>query len=396
MKWNIYIILLSCVALFWGCAEEERFKQETDTTPPSKPTFMRSEPLNGGARIYYSLPTDDDVLGIEVSYTTQAGKIYAFCEYYTQNVVDVYGFGTEGEHQVSLRTIDRAGNKSEPIVETVTGDSTVIDFVSKTMNLKPSFEAFFIQWENKLKQQVHVSANFNYPANGKDTERSIIFTSRTPTENQIIKGLSISPGTPVKASMQVEDLYGNSFSVDFGTINLLSDRILPKDNWKLLPAGTIMGGFTQANGSQDDGQMHEVIDGKNDSEGLKNYYSTRTSVPWNIIIDLGAEYELSRIVTHQRYTYDGSLRGAYYRADNVRVYNLYIWNESTASWSSVLVGAKIEATTAHTDEDYVKQGNAGDMAYIYPDNPGYTPKTRYVCYQALSGKYISEITLYAK
>ncbi|MDR2058162.1 MAG: DUF4959 domain-containing protein [Dysgonamonadaceae bacterium] len=392
-------LLLSAtsIVLLGGCAEGERFKQETDAIPPEKPIFLWSEPLNGGARIYYSLPTDDDVLGIEASYTTEAGKVYSFLAYYTQDAVDVYGFGTVGKHPVSLRTIDRAGNKSETIVQTVDGDSSVIDYVKETMALRPSFEAFFVQWKNILQKQTHVSANFSYTENGSACERSVVFTSRTPEENQVIKGLPVTPETPVKASMQVEDVYGNSASMDFGTINLLSDRILPKENWKLLPADTIMGGYRQANGSQDDGQMYEVIDDKNDSEGLKNCYVTRASVPWNIIIDLGAEYELSRIVMHQRYTYDGSVRGAYYRADNVRSFNLYIWNEKTAAWLPVLTGAKVETPSiARMDEDYVKWGNAGDMFYIYPNNPGYTPRTRYVCYMALSGKYISEITLYGK
>ncbi|MDR0507788.1 MAG: DUF4959 domain-containing protein [Dysgonamonadaceae bacterium] len=392
------MILLLAIFVFMlsGCAEEERFKQETDTIPPAKPTFLRSEALNGGARIYYSLPTDDDVLGIEASYVTGSGQTHSFLEYYTRDVIDVHGFGSVGEHSVSLRTVDRAGNKSEAVVQTVKGDSSLIDYVSQTVKFKPSFEAFFVQWENVLKEQVYVSVNFSYAENNVNREHSIAFTSRVPTENQIIKGIPISPETSVKASLQVGDLYGNSVSIDFNDVHLLSDHILPKENWKLLPVGTVMGGCKQADGSQDDGQMYKVIDGKNDSDGLKNYYSTRASVPWNIIIDLGAEYELSRIVTHQRYTYDGSLRGAYYRADNVRSYNFYVWDEMTTQWILVLTGAKVEATSALTDEDYVRQGNAGDMTYIYPDNPEYTPKTRYVRYQALSGKYISEITLYGK
>jgi len=314
-------LLAICIVLLGGCAEEDRFKQETSTTPPGKPTFLRSEPLNGGARIYYSLPTDDGVLGIEASYTTQAGETYSFLEYYTENKVDVRGFGTAGLHPISLRTISRAGNRSEAIEQTVEGDSSVIDYVKQSLALKPSFEVFFAQWKNLLQEQVHVSANFSYTENGSEQDRSIVFTSRTPVENQIVKGLPITAGTQVKMSMKVEDVYGNSASVDFGSATLLTDRQLPKDSWNLLPAGTVMGGFVQANGSQDDGKMHEVIDGKNDSEGLKNFYSTRASIPWHIIIDLGAEYELSRIVTHQRYTLDGSLRGAYYRADNVRSYN---------------------------------------------------------------------------
>jgi hypothetical protein len=128
------------------------------------------------------------------------------------------------------------------------------------------------------------------------------------------------------------------------------------------------------------------------------------------MIDLGGEYELSRVVTHQRHRSNTGfeIKGMYYIDTNVGVYNMYISDEDetgTITWDSISRN-KIVFPAGLTEMEYKQLGMAGDMAYFYPDDPQFTKPTRWFRYEALFGfgsNYtstntisLSEITLYAK
>jgi hypothetical protein len=125
------------------------------------------------------------------------------------------------------------------------------------------------------------------------------------------------------------------------------------------------------------------------------------------MINLGEEYELSRIVTHQRCDGEG-VRGQYYMGENVGIYAMYIWDGaadgSEGRWDSICEHKILFPSVS--DIELKQLGQAGDMAYFYPDDPQFTRPTRWFRYEALrafTGNYtgtgctgLSEITLYAK
>jgi hypothetical protein len=194
---------------------------------------------------------------------------------------------------------------------------------------------------------------------------------------------------PIDVRVRVEDKYGNSTPAKDTTILLLTDEKLPKEGWTLPAAGTEIGGIRQCDGLN----MHYLIDGQTEEDVMKNYFVTEAGNPWNILIDLGENYELSQILTHQRYTWtDNSVRGAYYRGDNVLAYNMYIWDDETEVWEFVSRHS-ISIPLVKQESDYVTLGNAGDKAFLYPEEPRFCKPTRYFRLEAVSGKYISEITL---
>jgi hypothetical protein len=167
-----------------------------------------------------------------------------------------------------------------------------------------------------------------------------------------------------------------------------------------------------------EGRAYHVIDGIIDV-GQYHYIHTgglgRTgfakdgNVPWNIMINLGDEYELSRIVTHQRYSSTAyGIRGHFYQAENVGIYAMYVWNGapdgSEGVWDSICEHKIVFPSVS--DIELKQLGLAGDMAYFYPDDPQFTKPTRWFRYEALKAfgsnytatncHCLSEITLYAK
>jgi hypothetical protein len=255
-----------------------------------------------------------------------------------------------------------------------------------------------VKWNDALMQNVYIYVDFSYMQNGARKQSTTVFNSFS-TEVRSIDSLRLFNQEPVLVKVTVKDKYGNTAQTKDTTIVLLTDEKLSKTGWYLPAPGTVIGGVTQTDGNGN-GEMAQVIDGLTEQDMLKNFYLTLTANPWNIIIDLGGEYELSRIVTHQRYssldlTMSGSIRGAFYRAENVLSYNMYIWDEENQKWE--LVSRHNILTPVVTMEtDYVTLGNAGDKAFLYPEEPKFTKPTRYFRFEAINGKYISEITLYGK
>jgi hypothetical protein len=146
---------------------------------------------------------------------------------------------------------------------------------------------------------------------------------------------------------------------------------------------------------------------------------------WNYIIDLGDYYELSRIVTHQRSTFndfwnDGygvpssefSDKMNYYGQENINTYRLWFWNEEIRMWEPICTHRIARPPYGTEEELYVVAGQEGDVAYLYPDEPQFSPSTRWFRYEAIDwfapsqrmgavngGKgysSLTEITLYGK
>jgi hypothetical protein len=305
--------------------------------------------------------------------------------------VDITGFGSEGDHQVSLYAVDRAGNRSKSQLITVTSLEPAVSLVAQSVQVIPSFGSMIVKWEDLLEENIYVFVDFSYTQNGSRQEYTSVFASYQ-SETRTIDSLKLFNGETIDVKVRIEDKYGNSTPAKDTAFVLPADSELPKGNWTLPAAGTAIGGISQCIGTN----IRFAIDGLTEVDMINNYFITTAYNPWNILIDLGGMYELSQIRTHQRHSWtDTSVRGAYYRGENVLTYNMYIWDEETGTWE-FLSRRAIVTPLVKQESDYVTQGNAGDRAYLYPEEPRFSKPTRYFRLEAVSGKYISEITLFGR
>lgn len=419
MKFNkIYLGLLMLLALY-SCKEEERFATSgDDTTPPGQVTIREYKPLYGGARFFYDIPNDEDVLSVEAVYTNKKDRTFTFNASFFVDSLDIYGFEDLDSYTVHLYAIDRAGNRSQPTEIDVTGLEPAFRRVANTLEVKPGFSSFFAEWENELEQNINVYIDFEFPQDGQIRHLTSVFSSNMLEDKRFINDLYLQEGERVKVQVRVEDKYGNMTDpIDKGEISLYQDLAIPKLNWMIPEPNDSIGGVPMVYGNALEGRSKYVIDGiLNEGDNL-NFMHTRGrgrtgnsvdgNMPWNFIIDLGDHYEISRIITHQRHSggLTGISRGQFYRSENVGIYNFYIWDDATETWELVM-NHKIPEPLGMTDLDVIKLGQAGDMAYMYPDDPKYTKPTRWVRYEALKGftsnytledaNSLSEITLYGK
>jgi hypothetical protein len=412
-------VLLSLLFGLYACKEQGRFEiGYDDSVPPSAPEFISYKPLYGGARLFYKIPSDKDLLSIDATYLNPEGKKVWFSISYFTDSLDVYGFNDSLTHVVELYAVDRAGNKSATVSIPVVPLEPAYSRVANSVTVKPGFSSFFVDWINELEQTVNVYVEFSYSQQGQTMEHRLIYTSSLATERWFIRDLDISG--PIKIRARVEDLYGNITEYrDKGEIRLLHDELIPKDKWYLPDPNDSIGGVPMAYLQMGEARKTLLIDGKIDDGVNVNYthtnwygrtgYTKDGNVPWNVMIDLGDEYEISRIVTHQRY-YTGDNpttgRGTYYQGENVGIYNMYIMDANTGEWEYVSQH-KILYPNGLSDIEYMQLGRAGDMAYLYPDDPQFSKPTRWFRYEALFGfkdnytnqsdvNCMSEITLYGR
>jgi hypothetical protein len=422
------LILLSLLLGLYACKEQGRFEIGfDDTTPPSAPRYSGYyKPLYGGARLFFEVPSDKDVLSIDASYTNSQGNEVRFSVSYFQDSIDIYGFNDTLEHVVDLYAVDRAGNKSTIVPVTVIPLEPAITRVEKSMIVKGGFSAFYVDWRNELQQNINVYVDFSYTEKGQYKEQQLIYTSTDSTVRWFIRDLDLTSQEPVSIKVRVEDMYGNITPyIDKGQITMLEDEIIPKAKWSMPENDGIsicdsIGGVPMAFLSAYEGHGQDIIDGVVDDGKNGNFIHTggrgRTggiantlNVPYNIMIDLGDEYELSRIITHQRYTHvgDSDIRQDYYKAENVGVYSMYIWDGVEEKWDSVSTHKiPLPVGKGLTPMDYKQAGAVGDMAFLYPDDPQFTRPTRWFRYEARFGflnnytntncNCLSEITLYGR
>ncbi len=418
MKSTISVLFTGIMLIFLLACEDKQESDLNDSIPPGPPTDITFKPLFGGARFFYNVPEDEDVLNVEARYTNAEGKTFTFSSSYFVDSLDVIGFGDTIQYTVELYARDRAGNMSEVVPVNIVPLESTISRVVGSLELKPGFSSFFVDWENELEQSINVYIDFSYEENGEQRTFTSVFSSNLKSDRRFVEDLPLGPDDPLNVQIRVADIYGNmSDPVDMGEITLLEDMQIPKDNWFLPAANDSVGGVPQAFGDNVEGRLRYVIDGIIDEGENLNFMHTggrgRTgkssdgNMPWNILIDLGDHYELSRIVTVQRHTnFCGELcRGQYYGHENVGLYEMYAWDDDTQEWVFISEN-KIEIPEGLSELEIVKKGRQGDMAYMYPDEPQYTKPTRWFRYRAMksfNGNYtldnancLSELTLYGR
>jgi hypothetical protein len=415
------LILLSLFLSLYACKEQARYEiGYDDSVPPSAPVYEgKYTPLHGGARLFYKIPPDEDLLSIDASYLNKSGKKVWFSVSYFKDSIDVLGLSDSLDHDIQLYAVDRAGNKSDIVTVTVKPLKPAYLQVAEAMIVKPGFSSFYLDWVNLLGQSMNIYADFSYTKQGRQFEHHMIYTSYLPTDNRwFIRDLE-DVTEPISVKVRVEDTYGNvTDPIDKGQIVLLHDELIPKDKWIIPEPNDSVGGVPMAFLQMGEARKEMVKDGIIDDGTNVNYVHTgangRTGLPkdglapWNILIDLGDEYEISRIITHQRYytgTYPTTGRGTYYGYENVGIYNMYILNEN-GEWDYVNQH-KITFPNSATPMDLMHLGRAGDMAYLYPDDPQFSKPTRWFRYEAMftfDWNYtdqanlhcLSEITLYGR
>jgi hypothetical protein len=374
-----------------ACTEESRFTfNSNDKTPPSPPEFLEYKPLSGGVRLFYRIPADENLLTVDAEYTSEKGKQVHFLASYFVDSLDVWGFADTESHTIRLYSTNRAGIRSEPVnVEVIPGESA-LPKVAANISIKPAVNSFIIDWENELRQTLNVYVKFDYTDKGVPHSYTRVFSSKALNVRETIEDLNLDENVPVSVKVWIQDTYDNETDpIDKGEIVLLHDTELPKEQWLYPAPGTVMGGASMIDANIVEGRVTALNDNIIDGDNSPNFMHAGANIAqWNVFIDLGDYYELTRISTWQRRSNgdDKYSKGLLYgSSENVGRYKMYRWDDETGQWE-FLSEHSIPIPQGQSDMEIIKNHiRYGDRAYIHPEEPAFTKPTRWFRYEAQGG-----------
>jgi hypothetical protein len=378
---------------------------------------LRAKALNGGIRIHYTIPKDEDLMSIEAKY----GDNTFAASFYTDSI-DVKGLFEMKEYTVELRAVDKAGNRSQPVTVSGTPLESAISKIAKTFKVLPGFNGIVVNWINELREAVNIFVEYEFMQEGVKRELLTVFSSSDTVGYAIVNDLILSSNEQVKVKVSAGDNYNNrTAAVDQGSFALLYDEEINHFDengknlwsyptpWEEPPFG---GGVVQAWGDNFDGKTAAFIDGIiDDAPGSYNYTFINspdgyTTPYWNYMIDLGDYYELSRIIVHMSHNDDVGKRGKFFTDEDLGIFAAYIWDEELEEWSLLGVYKNAMPEGNLSDLQWYRLGIAGHMQYIYPYEPRFTKPARWFrfeCRNSFAGNYtggpsgmLSELRLFSK
>ncbi|MDR3246854.1 MAG: DUF4959 domain-containing protein [Prevotellaceae bacterium] len=297
------------IVLLSGCDKVKDWHDPTDAVPPGPVKNIHVENMNGGAKITYTLPDDNDLMGAKAVYTLSGDDIKreVYASAHTDTIL-LEGYGNTNEYTVEIFAMDKSGNLSVGTSAVIKPLIPPIEIIRQTLQIQSIFGGVYAYWDNELKKDIAVSL---YVADSTGYyELFDTYFSNRETDGVAFRGF---PSKLQKFRVEIHDRWNNYAEV-------LDAELTPLFEQRLL--GYIDGQFTFFHyGDVDNtwsyrgdmgslsGAFSLMWDTK-DREGariqltsLRRFYfegeatNSLNSVPFpmSFIIDMGRQVSLSRI-----------------------------------------------------------------------------------------------------
>lgn len=207
MKKLLYLFLLTSISLvFIRCENIKDWSDVTDNIPPGKISNPVVENLNGAVRITYTLPSDDDLLGVKAvfSLSEELKDQKAFSSAF-RDTIDLDGFADTSERIVKLFTIDKSKNESEPVEVIIKPLTPAVNIIRQSLSVNETFGGVYVTWQNPGKADIGISL-FNEDSTGQMTHNYTYF-SNFEEDSYSFRGMG---NTKTKFQIQIQDNWERS------------------------------------------------------------------------------------------------------------------------------------------------------------------------------------------
>jgi hypothetical protein len=156
---RIYIFLMILPVMFLGsCEQVKDWHDATDSVPPGTLSNITVKNINGGAWIYYTLPADNDLLGVRAEYAFEEGEELrnVFSSAFNDSIL-LEGYANTNEHPVKLYVMDKSQNESGPVPVTVKPLTPPVELLRQSIKIYPTYGGIYSEWENKYGNDVAIS-----------------------------------------------------------------------------------------------------------------------------------------------------------------------------------------------------------------------------------------------
>ncbi len=137
------------LAVLFSCAEDTMRGPlvKEDSTAPAQLSEIKVENVSGGSIITYKLPSDEDLLYVEATYKRNDKTIITKSSTF-ENTIKVEGIRGEPDMKVSLVTVDRSENRSQPVSVDIKPLKAPIDNLFENITLQSTFGGVRVGYDN--------------------------------------------------------------------------------------------------------------------------------------------------------------------------------------------------------------------------------------------------------
>ena len=210
---KLYLYFAIAAAGLWQCTEEKDWREPTDGNPPGTVTNVRVENFNGGAKITYTPPADNDLLAVKAVYSFKDGdETKSAWASTNKHEIVLEGFADTLEHTVTLCAVDKSMNESTPTEVKIRPKISPVDMVRKTLRLYSTFGGVYITWNNEQEALIDISVSI--PDEGGQYRLGERYYSSARVGKYTFRGYS---DEPTKFRVHVRDRW-NNYAAAYDTV----------------------------------------------------------------------------------------------------------------------------------------------------------------------------------
>lgn len=157
---NIKSFVVSAIFMIvlCNCENVKEWDIPKDDIPPGKVTNVKVENIHGGAIITYTLPQEDDLLGVKATYSfREGGELYESFSSAFHDTIILTGYPDTNEHIVNLYTIDLSRNISDAVQITIKPLLPPIELIRQSLKINATFGGIHCAWENIMEENIAIS-----------------------------------------------------------------------------------------------------------------------------------------------------------------------------------------------------------------------------------------------
>lgn len=289
MKYNIIFIMLLGLTLFFGCEEVVHTPNGSDGVAPGQVIIDKVVNTPGGAIIYYTAPSDEDVLYVKAVFKDNNGLEREVKASAVLDSLVIEGFGVTGEYAVNVYAVDRGENTSLPQTFTISPLVPPVQLILPTIMGEVDYGGIKIHYENTFEAEVSLNLMVFDSLQNKMVYRESFFTSQ-PAGFYSFRGYK---SKKTQFGVYVEDRWGNQSEVVNFEVTPIPDEFLDKSLFSIFK-------ISQDKSFDEYGfNARQMWDGRW-SDQWNCGHTNFEPLPHRLTIDLGTTAKLSRFKLYQR------------------------------------------------------------------------------------------------
>ena len=302
----VSLISIVVLVLMTTCTDDSAHgPYGSDSTPPGKVIINQVINTPGGAVLYFTPPSDEDLLYIKASFEDENNLSREVIVSAVMDNLSIVGFAQEGTYPVDVVAVDRGENESESVIVNISPLEAPIHAILNSMVGTEDFGGINIAYENPTRAVVSLNMSI-LDENGNLVFRESFYTSQA-NSSYSFRGYDPVPTTFV---IYVEDQWGNQTTTRSFEATPLEDMFMEKAYWAIesMPGDE---SFSEYGFS-----ANQIWDGYWSNQwncGHTNFLP----LPHQLTLDLGQTAKLNRFKLYQR---GGS---ELYKHGNPKIFKIY-------------------------------------------------------------------------